>query len=222
MMKSDSFIVVPIVSLPFQENTYVARLLDRTDCLVVDPGLEPELILDYLTAEKLFVAMILNTHGHGDHIGGNAALKKAFPDAPLVIGELDEPMLRDPMRNLGGMAGFRLMSPPADRTVRDGDTVEAAGFLLHVRHIPGHSPGHVVYAWLEHKPVIVFGGDVLFAGGVGRSDLPGGDHRALVTGIRTKLFTLPPDTRVLPGHGPETTVNEERRSNPWVGDGVGD
>lgn len=216
----DKFVVVPIVSMPFQENTYVARLADRTDCLVIDPGLEPELILDFLSAEKLDVAMILNTHGHADHIAGNRAVKRAFPQAPLVIGELDVPMLSDPTQNMSAFAGVRLVSPPADRTVRDGDVVEAAGFKLDVRHIPGHSPGHVVFVWQEHDPVIVFGGDVLFAGSVGRCDLPGGSHRQLITGIRAKLFTLPATTRVLPGHGPETTVAAERRSNPWAGDDV--
>lgn len=217
-MSANNFVVAAIVSMPFQENTYIARLADRTDCLVFDPGLEPQLILNYLQAENLRVAMILNTHGHGDHIGGNAAVKQAFPDAPLVIGELDEPMLTNPMLNMSGLAGFRIVSPPADRVVREGEVVEAAGFRLEVRHIPGHSPGHVVFIWHEHSPAIVFGGDVLFAGGVGRWDLPGGSARTLLTGIREKLFSLPDDTRVLPGHGQETTVGEERRSNPYVGD----
>jgi glyoxylase-like metal-dependent hydrolase (beta-lactamase superfamily II) len=217
-MIADNFAVGAVVSLPFQENTYIARLTDRTDCLVVDPGLEPQLILSYIRSNNLDVAMILNTHGHGDHIGGNAAVKQAFPAAPLVIGELDEPMLTNPMLNMSGLAGFRITSPPADRTVREGDVVEAAGFRLEVRQIPGHSPGHVVFIWHDHSPAIVFGGDVLFAGGVGRWDLPGGSARTLLSGIREKLLSLPGDTRVLPGHGPETTVAEERKSNPYVGD----
>ena len=215
-MNPDNFSVVPIVSRPFQENTYVARLTDRNDCLVVDPGLEPELILDYLAAQRLTVAMILNTHGHSDHIGGNAALKQAFPQAPLVIGEGDAPMLQDPNLNLSGFVGLRLVSPPADRTVREGEIVEAAGFRLEVRHIPGHTLGHVVFVWHEHQPVVVFGGDVLFAGSIGRTDFPGGNHQALVTSIRQKLFSLPDDTRVLPGHGPETNVAVERATNPWL------
>jgi glyoxylase-like metal-dependent hydrolase (beta-lactamase superfamily II) len=215
-MTSGNFIVVPIVSMPFQENTYVARWADRTDCLVVDPGLEPRLILDYLSQQNLTVAMILNTHGHSDHIGGNSALKQVFPDAPLVIGEGDAPMLQNPTLNLSGLAGLRLVSPPADRTVREGDIVEAAGFRFTVRHIPGHTAGHIVFVWHEHQPVVVFGGDVLFAGSIGRSDFPGGNHQSLLDGIRQKLCTLPDDTRVLPGHGPETTVGVERRTNPWL------
>jgi glyoxylase-like metal-dependent hydrolase (beta-lactamase superfamily II) len=217
-MSADNFMVNAIVSRPFQENTYIARLAGRTDCLVIDPGLEPRLVLDFLREENLQPAMILNTHGHGDHIGGNATMKQAFPDAPIGIGELDEPMLTNPMLNMSGLAGFQITSPPADRTVREGELVEAAGFRLEVRHIPGHSPGHVVFIWHEYSPAIVFGGDVLFAGGVGRWDLPGGSARTLLTGIREKLLSLPDDTRVLPGHGASTTVGEERRSNPYVGD----
>ena len=217
-MSDDNFVVDAIVSLPFQENSYVARLAGRDDCLVIDPGLEPHLILDFLRSEKLRVAMILNTHGHGDHIGGNAAVKEAFPEAPLVIGEIEAPMLANPMLNMSGLAGFRIVSPPADRVVREGDVVEAAGFRLEVRHIPGHSPGHVIFIWHDHSPPVVFGGDVLFAGGVGRWDLPGGSARTLITGIRAKLLSLPGETRVLPGHGGETTVATERATNPYVGD----
>jgi glyoxylase-like metal-dependent hydrolase (beta-lactamase superfamily II) len=127
-------------------------------------------------------------------------------------------MLTDPMRNMSGLAGFRITSPPADRVVNEGDEVEGAGFRLEVRHIPGHSPGHVVFILNDHVPKVVFGGDVLFAGGVGRWDLPGGSARNLLTGIREKLFSLPLDTRVLPGHGAETTVGAERAANPYVGD----
>ncbi len=215
-MNSERLSVVSIVSRPFQENTYVARLAERNDCLVVDPGLEPQKILNHLRAENLQVAMILNTHGHGDHIGGNELMKQEFPDAPLVIGELDAPMLTNPSLNMSGVVGLRLTSPPADRLVREGDFVEAAGFRLEVRHIPGHSPGHVVFIWHEHSPVVVFGGDVLFAGGVGRWDLPGGSAKNLITGIREKLLTLPGDSRILPGHGVETTVEVERETNPYV------
>src|SRR5262245_55684195 len=99
-MSADDCNVVSIVSLPFQENTYIAWLRGRSDCVVIDPGLEPDLILDRLRRENLQPAMILNTHGHGDHIGGNAAMKRSFPTAPLVIGELDEPMLTNPMLNM--------------------------------------------------------------------------------------------------------------------------
>jgi glyoxylase-like metal-dependent hydrolase (beta-lactamase superfamily II) len=204
-----------IVSRPFEENCYVVWLDGRTDALVIDPGLEPEAVLDCLSQEGLAVAAILNTHGHADHIAGNAAVKQSFPDAPLVIGELDAPMLADPDLNLSAAFGMPLDSPRADRVLRDGERITYAGIDLEVRHIPGHSPGHVVF--VHHgPPVVVFGGDVLFAGSIGRCDFPGGSMRQLVDGIRAKLFTLPAEAEVYPGHGPETTVGEEAATNPYL------
>jgi glyoxylase-like metal-dependent hydrolase (beta-lactamase superfamily II) len=206
-----------IVSSLFEENCYVVRLPDRGDCVVIDPGLDPDWILDSLRDEGLTVAAILNTHGHADHIAGNAALKEAFPAAPLLIGAGDVPLLSDPMANLSGLFGMPLTSPPADRAVRGGDVVEAAGLRLEVLDVPGHSPGHVAFVH-RGAPDEVFGGDVLFRGGIGRTDWPGADHRMLLRSIRTQLFTLPDDTVVYPGHGPVTTVGHERRTNPFVND----
>src|SRR5262245_52277342 len=122
-----------IVSEPFEENSYVAWLPGRTDAVVFDPGLEPELILDFLKEERLSVVAILNTHGHADHIGGNGVLKQAFPAAPLVIGGGDAIMLVDANANLSGPFGMPITSPPADRTVAEGDIVEAAGMAFEVR-----------------------------------------------------------------------------------------
>lgn len=210
--------VETIVSVPFDENTYVVWLDDRDDALVIDPGLEPELILECLARHGLTVAAILDTHGHADHIGGNEAMKRAFPDAPLVIGEIDAPMLTDAWANLSALFGQPITSPPADRVVNEGDLVGYAGIRLEVLHIPGHSPGHVVFVH-RATPAHVFGGDVLFRGSIGRYDFPGGDGRLLLTGIREKLFTLPDDAIVYPGHGPVTTVGQEKRSNPYFGKG---
>jgi glyoxylase-like metal-dependent hydrolase (beta-lactamase superfamily II) len=207
-----------IVSMPFGENTYVAWLSGRNDCLVFDPGLEPEPILELLADEGLTPAAILNTHGHADHIGGNEALKAAFPQAPLLVGVHEAHLLTDPLANLSALFGFSLTSPAADRKVSEGDVVEAAGIRLEVLEIPGHSPGHVVYVYRD-RPCLVFGGDVLFRGGIGRTDFPGGSGPLLLQGIRTKLFALPGDTVVYPGHGPVTTVGQEKRFNPFVGEG---
>lgn len=206
-----------IVSAPFEENSYVARLEGRGDSLVVDPGLEPERIVDYLQTEGLVPAAILNTHGHSDHIGGNAALKARWPDCPLVIGSGDAPKLVDPMSNLSAAFGGELVSPPADVTVEDGQRYSAAGFDLRVLVIPGHSAGHVVYLWEDHNPPLAFVGDVIFAGSIGRTDFPDGDFRQLRTGIHTKLFSLPDETQLLTGHGEPTTVGREKRHNPFVG-----
>jgi hydroxyacylglutathione hydrolase len=204
-----------VVSQPFEENTYVVWLPGRDDAVVFDPGFQPELILEVLADQGLRVAAIVNTHGHADHIGGNAALKEAFPDAPIIIGAGDAIMLTDADANLSAPFGVPVTSPPADRIVAEGDTVEAAGLVLDVLDIPGHSPGHVVYVF-RSQPALVFGGDVLFRGSIGRTDFPGGSHPLLLRGIREKLFTLPDDTVVYPGHGPVTKVGHEKRTNPFL------
>jgi hydroxyacylglutathione hydrolase len=204
-----------IVSMPFAENTYVVWHDGHTECVVVDPGLEPGDILDFLNDRGLTPAAILNTHGHADHIAGNHTLKKAFPAAPLVIGAGDALMLTDPAANLSLSYGFEIVSPLADRTVQEGDVLNFAGVALEVFDVPGHSPGHVVFVARE-QPVLVLGGDVLFRGSIGRTDLPGGSFEQLASGIRTKLYTLPDDTVVYPGHGPTTTTGHEKRTNPFV------
>lgn len=205
-----------IVSMPFAENTYVVWRRGQGTALVVDPGLQPELIVDFLAEHGLGVAAILNTHGHADHIGGNEALKNAYPHAPLLIGAGDAALLTDADLNLSAPFGLPIVSPPADRLLHEGDTLELAGIRLAVFEIPGHSAGHIVFIHEGH-PTIVLGGDVLFRGSIGRTDFPGGSFETLRDGIHTKLFTLPPDTVVYPGHGPVTTVGYEKRTNPFVG-----
>jgi glyoxylase-like metal-dependent hydrolase (beta-lactamase superfamily II) len=204
-----------IVSMPFEENTYVVWRPDRTDAMVVDPGLEPEAILAFLEDQSLDVAVILNTHGHADHIAGNQAMKARYPQAPLVIGVHETALLSDPNLNMSAPFGFSIVSPPADQTVNEGDTIEFAGIKLEVLEIPGHSPGHDVFV-VRETPIIVLSGDVLFRGSVGRCDFPGGDFELLASGIRTKLYTLPDDAVVYPGHGPVTKVGHEKRTNPFV------
>src|SRR5438874_10804965 len=206
--------IVVIESTPFAENTYIAWRPERTDAIVIDPGFEPDAVIDRMRADGLTPAVILNTHGHVDHIAGNVALKAAFPDALLVIGAGDAAMLTDPMLNLSGLAGAAITSPPADRTVREDDTIEAAGLRFEVLDIPGHSPGHVVFVVREGPTV--FGGDVLFAGSIGRTDFPGGSLEQLLSGIRAKLWPLPDATAVYPGHGPATTIGVEKRTNPFL------
>ena len=204
-----------IVSMPFAENTYVLWKKGSKNAVVVDPGFEPDAIIDFLNERGLVVGAILNTHGHSDHIAGNAPLKNAFPDAPLLIGLHDAPLLTDPEANLSAGYGFDVLSPPADQTVREGDVVSFAGLTFEVLDIPGHSPGHVVFV-IRERPVIVMGGDVLFRGSIGRTDFPGGDFDLLASGIRKKLYTLPDDTIVYPGHGPVTHTGHEKRTNPFV------
>jgi glyoxylase-like metal-dependent hydrolase (beta-lactamase superfamily II) len=210
--------LVTVESAPFAENSYVLWVDGSSTAIVVDPGFEPELILDVLADRELTLAAILCTHGHVDHIAGNAALKQHYPLAPLIIGRGDAPMLTDPMLNLSGMFGFDIVSPPADQMVREGDQLSVAGMTWEVREIPGHSPGHVVYILRQPEERLVLAGDVLFRGSIGRTDFPGGDYAALIAGIRRVLWPLPPDTVVYPGHGPTTTIGHERRTNPFLKD----
>jgi glyoxylase-like metal-dependent hydrolase (beta-lactamase superfamily II) len=219
-VKQSNFTLATILSHPFEQNTYIANLHSRTDCVVIDPGLEPEKIVRHLDEKKWTPAAIFNTHGHSDHIAGNATLKKRWPHCPVVIGTEDAPKLTDPWQNLSANFGVPIVSPAADVTVNDGDSYEAAGFEWQIRTIPGHTVGHVVFLWEGQEPPIVFVGDVIFAGSIGRTDFPDGNHRDLILGIRSKLFSLPDDTILLPGHGPATTVGEEKRSNPYVGLGA--
>lgn len=204
-----------IVSYPFEENTYLAWRDGSSSALVIDPGLDPEAILTFLSEQGLTPAAILCTHGHADHIAGNGAVKAAYPDVPLLIGRGDAAMLSDPDLNLSGPFGFPLTSPPADRLLDDGDVVEYGGISIEVRDLPGHSPGHVVFL-VRDGDGIAFGGDTLMRGAVGRGDFPGGDFAQLLAGIRNVLFTMPLGAVVYPGHGPVTTVGHEKATNPFL------
>ena len=208
--------VVTVVSRPFDENSYVVWREGERSCLVFDPGFEPELIFNEIERNQLAPAAILNTHGHSDHIAGNAAMKERWADCPLVIGEHEIEKLSDPAQNLSALFGLALTSPAADRTVRDGEQYSVAGCEFLVREIPGHSSGHVVFISHDERPMVVFGGDVLFAGSIGRTDFPDGDFKVLANGIREKLYSLPDDTIVYPGHGEPTTIGREKRTNPFV------
>ncbi len=206
-----------VVSMPFDENSYVISLPGEKECLVVDPGFDPQQIEDTIKENQLSPAAFLCTHGHSDHIAGNAYLKQCWPDCPLVIGHGDASKLTDPVGNLSAGFGFKVVSPVADQTVKEGDVLELAGMKLLVRETPGHSIGHVVFVIEASEPPIVIGGDVLFAGSIGRTDFPDGSFDELKQSIHQKLFILPDETVVLAGHGPTTTIGVEKRTNPFVG-----
>lgn len=209
-------VIICVETAPLGENTYILHWPDSVEAVVIDPGIEISRVVEEITSRSLTVAAILDTHGHGDHIAGNSRLKELYPHAPLVIGVDDVPMLADPRLNLSWMAGLEITSPEPDLTVREGDVLEFAGFRLEVLDVPGHTPGHVAYLVRQTEPWIVFVGDVLFAGSIGRTDIPGGDARQLLRSIHEKLLVLPPETRVFPGHGPPTTIGEEKWTNPFL------
>jgi hydroxyacylglutathione hydrolase len=207
-----------IESQPFAENSYVVFREGDQECLVIDPGFEPEAIVSWIESRNLEPVAILVTHGHSDHIAGNAALRERWPSLPILIGRGDAPKLTDPTGNLSGPFGLPLVSPPADRLLDDGEAFELSGLRLVAHEIPGHSSGHVVFRLEGCQPPLVFGGDVLFQGSIGRTDFPDGDFAALERGIRRHLYTLPDETIVFPGHGEPTTIGHEKRHNPFVGD----
>lgn len=220
-MKIGTVEITSVESQPFAENTYILAVEGTQECLVVDPGFEPNKIFDELSRLNLTPAVILNTHGHSDHIAGNTPVKERWPDAPLVIGKNDAPKLTDPTLNLSAMFGGNLVSCPADQTVDEGDEISFAGIQMEVLDTPGHSIGHVIFVVKQVQPWIVIGGDVLFAGSIGRTDFPDGSFEQLKDAIHKKMFVLPEDTIVLPGHGPSTTIGHEKRTNPFVGVGSG-
>jgi len=205
-----------VVSQPFGENTYIAYLDGRDDCVVIDPGLEPHLIFEFVEKHGLTPAAILNTHGHSDHIGGNAAMKDQWPDCPLVIGHGEADKLTDANKNLSAPFGMPMISPAADDTVAEGDVRRWAGIDFEVFETPGHSIGHVTFLCKANSPWTAFVGDVIFQGGIGRTDFPDGNFQQLAASIRNKIYAWPDDTILLSGHGGPTTVGEEKQSNPFV------
>jgi len=206
--------IVRVVTETFDQNTYLVWAPGEPTAVVVDPGFDTPQILNELRRRNLGCAAVLLTHGHVDHIAGVAAVKQAFPLAPVVIGTGDAAMLTDAELNLSAAFGVPVTAPPADRLVTGGDELTFAGLTFAVADLPGHSPGHVVYHIVGELEVL--GGDVLFAGGVGRTDFPGGSHAQLVRGIREVLWPLPDETTVHPGHGPATTIGAEKRTNPFI------
>lgn len=200
---------------PFAENTYI--LFDETAaCVIVDPGCstkaEFELLCDYIEEKQLQPTLLLNTHCHIDHILGNYDVREHFR-IPLLIHKMEEPVLRSGkvFSQAYGIPNYQETQP--DDFLSEHSPVKFGDQELEVLFVPGHSPGHVAfYHRTEH---VLMGGDVLFRNSIGRTDLPGGNHDQLINSIHTKLFSLPDDTVVYPGHGPETTIGYERKTNPF-------
>jgi len=199
----------------FETNCYIlSENPEARDCLIIDTGLEAGGLTDLLDARGLEATALILTHGHADHIGGTAELRNILPNLKVYVHRLDAEMLTGMRDNLSAMAGVRIRTAPADFLVEEGETIEQAGISLEVLHTPGHTRGGVsLYCRPEG---IVFVGDTLFAGSVGRTDFSGGSMRQLVNSIKEKLLVLPDETVVYPGHGPATTIGQEKAYNPFV------
>jgi glyoxylase-like metal-dependent hydrolase (beta-lactamase superfamily II) len=199
----------------FQTNCYILRADgSATQCVLVDTGLESHDLVDFLTEHKLTPTAVVLTHGHADHIAGLVGLRRDFPRTKVYIHRLDADMLTNPRTNLSAMAGCSLQLPAPDVLIEDGDTIEEAGLKLKVFHTPGHTPGGIcLYSQADG---VVFVGDTLFAGSVGRTDFPGGSMTQLLRSIEQNLLTLPGQTTVYPGHGPTTTIGEEQLHNAFL------
>ena len=204
-----------IVVGAFQVNAYVVRLEGAREAVVIDPGDDSPAILSLVGERGLEVTHIFNTHGHGDHIGANGDVKAAFPEAKIYVHGRDAHMLDDPRANLSTFFGYAASSPPADLFFEGNTDVRAAGITFRVEHLPGHSSGSVCLI-ADTEPPVVFVGDTLFAGTIGRTDFPGGNMEMLVAGIRDRILSLPDETQVYPGHGETTTVGAERTGNYFV------
>ncbi|MFN5218741.1 MAG: MBL fold metallo-hydrolase [Sphingomonadales bacterium] len=199
---------------PFAENTYVITGTNG-QCLIVDPGCygasEEIQLTDYITANGLTPVALLNTHGHIDHIFGNHYVKNKW-NVPMYLSQLDIPLF-ERAESMAALWNLKYTpSPLPDEDLHSGELV-LAGITLEVRHVPGHAPGHMVFIHHESKTVVC--GDTLFQGSIGRTDLPGGNHDLLLKSIREQLFSLPDDYQLLSGHGPASSVGEERAHNPF-------
>jgi len=206
-------IIEPLAVGPLQTNCYVVGDEASREGIVIDPGGDAAMILDAVDRLKLKIKLVVNTHGHFDHIMANKEVVEGTA-APLAIHPDDAAMLTNPMRSFSFFAGSFRPGPAATVSLTEGATVEIGSIKLQVLHTPGHSPGSISLWCPEFK--VIFSGDVLFYTSIGRTDFPGGSLRVLLQSIRDKLFTLPDDTVVYSGHGPETTIGFERRHNPFL------
>ena len=200
----------------YATNCYLLRSADDATVppVIVDCGESPGALLDAAEACEAPPAVIVLTHAHLDHIAGVFNARSRFPDTPIWIHEAEERWLTDARLNLSFMTGIEVTAPPADRLLTDGETIELAGVSWEVRHTPGHSPGSISIYSAEAG--VVLAGDALFNGSIGRTDFPGSDFETLERSIQGRLYDLPDDTVVYPGHGPDTTIGREKQCNPFV------
>ncbi|GBD32856.1 MAG: hydrolase [Gemmatimonadales bacterium] len=203
--------VICLTTGAFAQNGYIVGDPQSGEAVLVDPGEDAELFLRRLATERLVLKEVWLTHAHVDHVLGVRRVVEET-GVPVYLHPDDLPLYRKAAEQAEWFGITADPPPEPDRQLADGDTLSVGEFTFEVRHLPGHSPGSVVFV----GPGFALVGDVLFAGSVGRTDLPGGDARLLFSGIREKLLTLPDETVIYPGHGPETTIGRERTTNPFL------
>lgn len=195
----------------FGVNNFLIHSENSSKAILIDASDDPDSILTKISELNLDLIYLINTHGHGDHIAGNEEIIKQT-GAKLMIHPLDEPYLYDPSLNLSSFMGIELKSPSPDRLLNEGDIIELDEIQLKVLHTPGHSPGNITLVSDE----VAFVGDVIFRESIGRTDFPGSSQQQLIETIQSKIYTLPDNTILYNGHGPETTVGHEKKHNPFV------
>ena len=215
-------IIEQLIVGPFETNCYVLRSSwSVKDCVIIDAGIEPAPLIGYLQKNQLNPVAVILTHGHIDHTAGLDSLLTGWPGIKIYIHSLDEPMLagKQTIAELAGMPAGKIKAPAlvfGKKTLglEDGQIIELAGKIFVVLHTPGHTPGGICL--YSRNLQTVFVGDTLFAGSVGRTDFPGGDEKQLLNSIKEKLLNLPGSTKVYPGHGPATTIANEKKHNPFL------
>ncbi|MGE3467730.1 MAG: MBL fold metallo-hydrolase [Pyrinomonadaceae bacterium] len=212
------------VQTPFQQNTRIVACEETQQAICIDPGERSPAVAEFVRTNDLELKAICLTHGHLDHVGGTGFMHQEFPDAEILAHKAEEPLyyalpkqplaMGFPAHQLAAM-GLDYDDPPrVTRNVEHGETLAVGNLRFEIRHCPGHTLGHIVL--VEHDQKVVFTGDCLFSGTVGRTDLPGGDHEQLITSIHENVLSLDDDFTAYCGHGPETTVGRERSSNPFL------
>ena len=205
-----------IVLGDYQANCYCIRENDdQKNCLLIDPGLNPEPLIRFLKTNDFQPISIFLTHGHADHIGGVESIREYWPQVQVAIHKQDAEMLTNPAMNLSLMSGTMVQTRPAETYLNSTEQFyTAVGLRFQILQTPGHTPGGICL--YSAKEEVLFSGDTLFAGSIGRSDFPGGSHELLIQMIKEKLLILPDKTKVYPGHGLQTTLREEKKFNPFL------
>lgn len=201
----------------WQTNCFVLSV--GKSCWIVDAGFDPEPMLDAIDDQELDVEQVVLTHAHLDHIAGLHAVRHRHPDVPILVHADEEDFLTDTRLNLSAAISEPVVAPQATGLLHHGEQLELNGVAFEVRHTPGHSPGGITLVQHDCKVAIV--GDTLFAGSIGRYDFPTSDGPRLMQSINEQLMSLPDDIRVLPGHGPATTIGQERATNPFLNQPTG-